>query len=401
VKLGLLFERFRRRSQIQFANQPPPQVPPLSLPPAPSPNPVPDAVERFAATLRGLIDQPPWCLDFVRFTDSGVTIGGWALAPLDGPEHVGFMINDHLFEDVDYGSRRDDIAQLYWYMPRGDQAGVICSAPLTRAEVFRRGYATFSYVDVRTRRPFRPEHNYYYADDATNLQLPLPDAARRIRVHGADNAFAFLCEGFTNYIKLNLTLREVLQKDYADFRHILDWGCGCGRLTRYFRDRTPALLTGIDIDADNLAWCRAHLPFASFAEIPTVPPTMLPSNAYDLLIGISIFTHLKQEVEERWLAELQRLAEPGGVLMMTVHGNTTVGRAPYLASQQYDILCRDGFLDVGHNSDLGSVLDDDYYRNTLHTSDYIQANWSQYFDILAIIPGYIGNLQELVVMRKR
>ena len=64
-------------------------------------------------------------------------------------------------------------------------------------------------------------------------------------------------------------------------------------------------------------------------------------------------------------------------------------------------LQEDGFLDAGRNADLdGYTSDHDYYRNTFHTEAYIRARWSRYFDILHIIPGAIGNHQDVVVLRK-
>lgn len=59
-------------------------------------------------------------------------------------------------------------------------------------------------------------------------------------------------------------------------------------------------------------------------------------------------------------------------------------------------------MDFGSDPSLKGYIDDeDYYRSTFHTHDYIRSEWSKYFDIITIIPGYIGNNQDLVVMRKR
>jgi hypothetical protein len=62
-----------------------------------------------------------------------------------------------------------------------------------------------------------------------------------------------------------------------------------------------------------------------------------------------------------------------------------------------------GFLDLGANRGLAEVLtgsETDYYRDTYHTVPYIRENWARHFEIVDIVPGYIGNLQDLVIMRK-
>jgi hypothetical protein len=61
-----------------------------------------------------------------------------------------------------------------------------------------------------------------------------------------------------------------------------------------------------------------------------------------------------------------------------------------------------GFLDAGRNADLDGYMSDvEYYRNTFHTEKYIHHHWSRYFEIVQMVPGAIGNHQDVVVLRKR
>lgn len=60
-----------------------------------------------------------------------------------------------------------------------------------------------------------------------------------------------------------------------------------------------------------------------------------------------------------------------------------------------------GFFVAEDSSGLGSMIgDEDYYVTAFLTEAYIRQNWSRAFEILDFIPGYISNLQDLVVMRK-
>ena len=61
----------------------------------------------------------------------------------------------------------------------------------------------------------------------------------------------------------------------------------------------------------------------------------------------------------------------------------------------------DGFVDLGRNPGIDAVTQgSDYYRNVFHQPGYIARVWGQYFEILAIEEGIVGNYQDLVVARK-
>ncbi len=169
---------------------------------------------------------------------------------------------------------------------------------------------------------------------------------------------------------------------------------------RYFKDFNKTSFTGVDIDKDNIQRCRKNLPFGSYFEIPKYPPTTLPDSPFDLIIGISVFTHLKEENQFLWLKELHRIACKGAILLMTVHGQDAVIRRNLPPDLLLPLNIR-GFLDTGHNLDLGEAIDSNgYYRNVYHSTGYIRRKWSKYFEVIDIIPGCIGNLQDMIVLRK-
>lgn len=66
----------------------------------------------------------------------------------------------------------------------------------------------------------------------------------------------------------------------------------------------------------------------------------------------------------------------------------------------FQALKKHGFLDAGTNPDLKEILPDEYYRNTFHTAKYLREHWGKLFKIMEIVPGYIGNQQDLIVLRK-
>jgi 2-polyprenyl-3-methyl-5-hydroxy-6-metoxy-1,4-benzoquinol methylase len=46
------------------------------------------------------------------------------------------------------------------------------------------------------------------------------------------------------------------KKTFDDFPCVLDWGCGSGRVLRYVAARHRVNLRCVDIDADNIGWCK-------------------------------------------------------------------------------------------------------------------------------------------------
>jgi SAM-dependent methyltransferase len=348
--------------------------------------------------LTRLMSTEPWCIDAVGLAGEVVEVKGWAIPPAEGHEAVTLTVNDRPFDEyVGFPGERPDVARLYGFCDRAGRTAFHCRAWPSR-ELFASGQAVFKYVRRATRRSLREEHDYYYPDVATDA-LPLPDPARRTRVHGAAEPSAFRLEGYTTFVKLRQTLKRVAGRNYDDFPRVLDWGCGCGRVSRYFARVPRVALTGVDVDADNVRWCGQHLGFGRFLAIPLHPPTELPSDAFDLVIGISVFTHLGEEDQLQWLAELRRVTRPGGLVLVSIHGGATVCRAMWdLALLQR--WTREGFL-AGANPTLDDVLSEPgYYKNAFHTPDYVRRRWSAYFEILDIVPGYVGNAQDLVVMRR-
>jgi 2-polyprenyl-3-methyl-5-hydroxy-6-metoxy-1,4-benzoquinol methylase len=360
----------------------------------------PNRGSEYGRLLRASMGTEPWCVDDVSIAGDRIEIRGWAIPPGGDPAAAGFRLDGEPFAEVEYPSPRPDIERLFWYVPGARMSGFVCRAPLARIETDMLKPYVFSYVDKRTGERLNPLHDtYYYYQPGDKFAFP-PPASRR-RVHGAEVEPAFRLEGYTTFLKLRRILRERFQRDYDQFGAILDWGCGCGRMTRYFHWMPKARVTGIDIDAGNIAWCKSNLRFGNFMRVGLHPPTALRANHYDLLIGISIFTHLLERDTHDWLAELERIAAPGALLLMTIHSDATAARAD-LPEPVWRRWKQAGFADAGANADLeGEMSVQDYYRNTFFTREYVLAEWTKYFEVLEIVPGYIGNHQDLVVMRKR
>ena len=143
-----------------------------------------------------------------------------------------------------------------------------------------------------------------------------PDSDTQARIIGNSGDIA-LREGFHAYL-----LFKELFVNHSDVplrnSRILDFGCGWGRIIRFFlKDVPPAQLTGIDCSAQLIETCKTTNRWCEFAVNPVAPPSTLPSETYDLIYLYSVFSHLSEDSQRAWLAEFHRLLRPGGLLIAT------------------------------------------------------------------------------------
>ncbi|HEY1792025.1 MAG TPA: methyltransferase domain-containing protein [Opitutaceae bacterium] len=349
----------------------------------------------FEQKLRSLQPESVWCLDFLKLEGDTLTLDGWALVP--GGSAPAFVVNGTV-ADLDYGSPRPDLERLMFFDPMAKNSGfhatVKGAGPLARNS----DRLEIQLCERASLTCLNPNHNFYWP--LSLPPFPFPDADRRRRVHGDPYPDGFILSGFSTYTKVVAALGR-LGRSWGDFGHLLDWGCGCGRVLRYLPAGSMKGLVGADIDKDNISWCSTAFPDARFSEVPLNPPTALPGDHFDFILGVSVFTHLREGPEKLWLRELHRIARKGAILFVTIHGPTAAARSNVSEAAFGEWMSR-GFLATGRNLDLAGVIsDDDYYVNTLHRHSYVRKEWSRYFEIVEIVEGYIANHQDLVVMRKR
>jgi len=148
--------------------------------------------------------------------------------------------------------------------------------------------------------------------------LPLPPTHMILAVTGTTDIAWFLDSGARAAAGLQAALiRCGASLDRA--RRVLDFGCGCGRVLRHFKD-LPAELHGADFNPRLIRWCRRHLRFARCVHNLLSPPLPYPDGRFDLVYALSVFTHLPETLQRPWVAELHRVLETGGHLILSVHG---------------------------------------------------------------------------------
>jgi SAM-dependent methyltransferase len=113
--------------------------------------------------------------------------------------------------------------------------------------------------------------------------------------------------------------------DVGAVRTALDFGCSSGRVLRSLTAAYPAIAWhGCDPNRPAIEWAQANLPGASFFVNGNVPPLPLAEGALDLAYAISIWSHFEPARGLQWFEEMRRVIKPGGHLVMTTHGLTSV-----------------------------------------------------------------------------
>lgn len=104
---------------------------------------------------------------------------------------------------------------------------------------------------------------------------------------------------------------------------ILDWGCGPGRII----SRLPEFLIdncefyGSDYNTKYIEWCKKNLKNIHFSTNKLEPSLVHEANFFNVIYGISIFTHLSEDMHYQWFRELLRTLKKDGILLLTLHGN--------------------------------------------------------------------------------
>lgn len=209
----------------------------------------------------------------------------------------------------------------------------------------------------------------------------------------------FLTSGQIVCLELDTILRPV-DKTLNDFSRILEFGCGVGRVIRaLFYRRGGKGLYGTDIDSEAIAWCQDNYGnLATFDVNEAEPPTRYPDDYFDFIYAISVFTHLPEDMQFRWLGELARITKPQGYLVLSVHGANHFGRGPGRSLGGIELRCVEdkGFF-YNEETSLTEGLPD-FYKSTWHLPHYIKARWSEYFDILDVIEDAIGGNHQAAVL---
>ncbi len=232
--------------------------------------------------------------------------------------------------------------------------------------------------------------------DLTNRLVglwPLPPAELRVRVGGTSSRAEFVSVGKAVWRDLRIAI-EATGTPVGDLRDWLDFGCGAGRVARHALETFggAARLTGVDVDQEAIAWCKQHL-LGRYDVIRPDPPTSIADASFDLVYSVSVFSHLSEDRQRVWLAELSRLLRTGGLLVASTHSPALTWSRPDLTPLQHRELTETGFL----FAPSGRSFSDD---SAFHSEQYLHRVWGSLFELRFFKTHGLGGYQDLGVWRK-
>jgi SAM-dependent methyltransferase len=216
--------------------------------------------------------------------------------------------------------------------------------------------------------------------------------------YGATDA-QYWMSGYVEY----LTLTGIAARHGVRHGVMFDFGGSTGRVFRNFHYQGGWKVWANDFKRSSVEWNLANFPPAIRAFQGMYQPVLpIRSDTFDLIIALSVFTHI-DETETNWLLELNRVLKPGGIALLTIHNEATwsdMGEGLRKAMET-------------HSPDIASLpvmpadrivsnfrLDDPYRCNVFHSDAYIRRQWSRFFDVLEILPRMSG-AQAIVVLRRQ
>jgi SAM-dependent methyltransferase len=210
--------------------------------------------------------------------------------------------------------------------------------------------------------------------------------------------------------ELEAALRSV-GRSLSDVRSVLDLGCGSARVLPHVAALAPdASLAGCDIDTAAIAWAARNYPQHDWSVSHFRPPLPYPEERFDLVYSISVFSHLDESDQDRWLEELGRVLRPGGVALLSVHGAHAFEQ--FRSGRVTTTWCRPGAFDrpplepwefvfepyvrsVFTSVDLPGVSGQ--YGLAFHGGEYLRERWSRWLSVQAGLERSLTEWQYVVV----
>lgn len=332
--------------------------------------------------------------DEIACVKGDLIVIGWMLLPDKALDSVSVFWNGELIGSAEL-ELRPDVASAFLWIPHAERSGFRFRLHMPMVEVTEVGW--LDVLGCEGGRPVARMSTLFRADlDAAVL---VPPQKLMERVTGNRDAWFFRIGGLKSFSEL---LEPISQhRELRSIRRLLDWGCGCGRVSTHFlhflSGPEKVEIFGCDIDPRAIAWCSDHLQGGNFLRIDPWPPTPYENATFDVVVGVSVFTHLARDVQDTWLAEMRRVIVPGGLFLASTHG---LFAARFAFPGTFTELLRDEiFYDI-HIPPADRILPDGYYRNVYQTREYTLRKWSRHFEIVEYIERGLMNHQDLVVMRR-
>jgi 2-polyprenyl-3-methyl-5-hydroxy-6-metoxy-1,4-benzoquinol methylase len=186
----------------------------------------------------------------------------------------------------------------------------------------------------------------------------------------------------------------------GDASSFLEFACGYGRLTRHFvHSISPSKVTVSDIDRRAVDFVTEKLGVRGFYSAPT-PEQLIHDDRYDVIVVVSLFSHLPIQQWAPWLKRMNEMLHPGGLLLFSVLGAHAWEVNVSDADQNAFQAMADGFRYKEQNETRGRLSTGDYGMAYV-SEEYVERVVSENFagELLMSCPQALNGFQDIYVLQ--
>jgi len=226
-----------------------------------------------------------------------------------------------------------------------------------------------------------------------------------VRSTRLSDKFSFTLSGYHDYEILNKTCRTFAAETISSSPiKLLDWGVGAGRISQFFEKNQNYDVYGTDIDPVNISNLHnSGLGKNRYTHMRPKKQIPFPDSFFDVVYGISVFTHLTEALQFYYLNDIFRILKPGGIGIFSVHGLihffTRVNDG-----NQFSQWFQSGFYQYSENKDLIDGFPEtdgaELYVDVFHSVSYLFSRWGKVFKEVKLIESPNSYGHDLVVVKK-
>jgi SAM-dependent methyltransferase len=240
-----------------------------------------------------------------------------------------------------------------------------------------------------------------------NIRALLPDVPEPAlqELYNGTSGSALAAQSLAFYSRARERFAQYLDTPLEHAR-LLDFGCGWGRLTRFFaRDVAPGNLYGCDPVEEILEVCRRTRVPATLARSEFLPERLPFEESFDLAFAFSVLTHISEKAARHCLEALHTGMRPGGILIVTVRP-TEYAELNGLMEPVRGELDPDQpqHLFVPHAAEPSHPQfggDEMHFGEAVITLPYVRERWADLFELLEVESTIEDAYQTVLTLRRR
>lgn len=202
----------------------------------------------------------------------------------------------------------------------------------------------------------------------------------------------YLADGWRTLSEL-MWLLEVHDLPLSKVTSFLEFASGFGRFTRHLVRKLPASALSVsDIVPEAMDFLPAHFPVQAFAST-AVPEDLALPRQFQVVFVLSLFSHLPASTWSRWLAKLWQATAPGGLLILSTHGQSCIDRAEVR-------LAGDGFAFFSGSE--STAIDQAQYGVTYTSEEFVRSAVRAHAPgaIHTFMPDHFWSQQDAHILRR-